>query len=566
MNTFKRFTPPPVFEDEEKNRIAGLLNSILVFVIAITALVAPLLFAFTTPDNRLPLLILLIPFLLFQSAAYILLRRGYVAAAANIFLVVIGVAIFGSYLFSDIRSTGALLGLIIVIAFTTLLLRPRAILILLGIIILITLLATLSQMQGWFKPAFSQATNPLSNWISNSIVFVLASLGFYLSSLSLRQALDAASASRKRLEANNRELTALRDALEIRVQERTAALEKRASQLQAVSSVARAIASVQDLDALLPEITRLVSERFGFYHVGIFLLDETGEHAVLRAANSQGGWRMLNRKHQLKLDEKSIVGFATSRGEPRLASDVGTDSVFFNNPDLPDTRSEMALPLRVGRRVIGALDVQSTQPNAFTAEDIGALATLADQVAIAIENAHLFSQARKALRESEAMFGKYVRQEWNAFARRAVITGYLFDGKHTMPLEDRDKRDKTRVLPQTGRLTLEKDAKELIVPIRLQGQTIGYLEAKPKSGNRKWTQDDLALLEAAAERAALALENARLVDSAQRRASRERTIGEISSRLGALSDTETIMQAAVEELGRRIGGTAEVIFELEQET
>jgi len=353
--------------------------------------------------------------------------------------------------------------------------------------------------------------------------------------------------------------------LETQVAERTESLEKRAGRLQAVAGVARRIATIQDLDKLLSEITQLVSEQFGFYHAGIFLLDENREFAVLRATNSVGGQRMLARQHQLRLDNNSIVGYATSRGESRIALDVGMDSVFFDNPDLPETRSEMALPLRVGERVIGALDVQSTQPNAFTEEDITTLATLADQVAIAIENARLFSEARQALSESEKTFARFIKQEWTGFAKQARSTGYIFDGKRTSPIDRRDKHAIGRSLPQTGRLSLDRDAAQLLVPIRLRGQTIGFIDVKSKNDNRKWTQDDLILLEAAAERAALALENARLVDSAQRRASREQTIGEITSKIGAVSDMESIMQAAVEELGRRIGTAAEVTFELDIE-
>ncbi|HSO13343.1 MAG TPA: GAF domain-containing protein [Anaerolineales bacterium] len=357
-------------------------------------------------------------------------------------------------------------------------------------------------------------------------------------------------------------LGTLVNSLESQVVERTDKLEKRASQLQTVSDVARAIASLQETSSLLPEITKMISRQFGFYHIGIFLLDEKSEFAYLSATNSEGGQRMLERQHKLKLDTKSIVGFVTSRGEPRIALDVGADAVFFDNPDLPMTRSEMALPLRVGGRVIGALDVQSTEPNAFKEEDITTLAILADQVTIAIENARLFSEAREALRESEETFAHYIKQEWSGFVQKTKIKGYLYDGKRTVPFDEKDKQEKGRSLPQTGRLTLEKDTNELVVPIRLRGQIIGFLDVKSKSEKRKWTQNDITLLEAAAERAALALENARLVDTAQRRASRERAIGDISTRIGAVSDMEAIMQAAVEELGRRIGGAAEVTFEL----
>ena len=361
-------------------------------------------------------------------------------------------------------------------------------------------------------------------------------------------------------------LEALVNNLEAVVAERTRKLEKRASELQAVSSVTHAIATLQETDILLPEITRLISLQFGFYHVGIFLLDNNREFAELRAANSNGGKEMLERQHKLKLDGKSIVGFVTSHGEPRIVLDVGTDAVYFDNPNLPDTRSEMALPLQTGKHVIGALDVQSTQPNAFTEDDISTLTTLANQVTIAIENARLFSKARKALKESEDAFGKYIKQDWGTFASKEKNTGYHFDGKRTLPFNSKaDSEKPINALPQTGNLSLDNDPRELSIPIKFRGQTIGMLDIKSKSGTRKWTQDDLLLIESAAERAAIALENARLVETSQQRASRESAIGEISSKIGAASNLESIMQATVEELGHKFGGTTEIIFELDVE-
>jgi hypothetical protein len=150
----------------------------------------------------------------------------------------------------------------------------------------------------------------------------------------------------------NQELRELQTSLEQRVEARTAELaastlqiEKRARQLEAISDISRSIALVQDVEELLPQITQLIYTKFNFYHVGIFLLDEKQEYAVLRAANSEGGRRMLNRQHKLKVESSSLVGFAVMQRQARIALDVGDDAVFFNNPDLPDTRSEIALPM-----------------------------------------------------------------------------------------------------------------------------------------------------------------------------------------------------------------------------
>jgi len=219
----------------------------------------------------------------------------------------------------------------------------------------------------------------------------------------------------------------------------------------------------------------------------------------------------------------------------------------------------------VGTRVIGALDVQSIETNVFSQEDIAILNTLADQVSIAIENARLFSEARNALAESKSVFEKYTRQDWSNFVKQVKHIGFVYDGKHVAPLDNQTKREHIKATIETGSLSLERASATVAVPIKLRGQTIGVLDVRSKKGAREWTQDEISLLKAAAERTALALENARLVESAQRRASRERAIGEISARIGAVSDMDAILQTAVEELGRKIGGAAEVILEMDSE-
>lgn len=402
---------------------------------------------------------------------------------------------------------------------------------------------------------YAQSSDALL-WIIDSAPFFL---GLFAAIIGRRQ--DYLRKLNEDLRRQGMELEAARASLEERVEARTADLSKRAMQLQTIASAARAIAGVKDLDGLLADISNTVSEQFGYYHVGIFLLDQAGEYAVLRASNSEGGKRMLLRQHRLRLDNNSIVGYTAFLNEPRIALDVGTDSVFFNNPDLPGTRSEMALPLRAGRQMFGVLDVQSTEPNAFVRDDISVLEILADQIAIAIENARLFSDEQRALSEARGTFEKYSSREWTKFGRQVRHPGYVFDGKQITPLTDAAQRQR---LAQTGSLSIDKTSSGLTMPIRLRGQTIGVLDVRPHTGSRRWTQDELAVVEAAADRAALALENARLVESAQRRAGRERAIGEIATRIGSVSDRDLILQTAVEELGRKIGNS-EIRIEIDVE-
>jgi nitrate/nitrite-specific signal transduction histidine kinase len=177
------------------------------------------------------------------------------------------------------------------------------------------------------------------------------------------------------------------DGLEQGVAERTAELAKtsrqamnRAEQLETIAELARTIASIQEHDKLLERVSQLISERFGYYHIGIFLVDRQREYAVLQAVNSEGGQRMLSRSHSLRIDSQDIVAQVISSAEPRSVLDVGEDAATFDNPDLPYTRSEMVLPLIVGDQVVGALDVQAMEQGAFKPEDLTLLSTLADQV------------------------------------------------------------------------------------------------------------------------------------------------------------------------------------------
>jgi GAF domain-containing protein len=560
QNAFRKFFASPVFaEDQDKTRSAAILNILgwstmfIVVTILIIRIVEGRDINLVEVNLVLTLIVIAIALMLFLS------RQGYIRTAGLLFVTTIWMGLsYLTWIADGIRDV-AFFGYSIPILMAGLLLGWQGAL----------SFTILSIFSGWalayaetYQLFFPTLDEPLNFARDMTGVFALVGIIIYVTITNLQNALNKSRSAARELSLSNQELNELRVDLEKRVQERTSELKKRATQLEAVSSVARTIASVQEIDTLLPAITRLVSQQFGFYHVGIFLLDQQRRNAVLSAANSQGGIQMLGRQHSLPLDSHSIVGYSALRGEPRIALDVGTDSVYFNNPDLPNTRSEMAIPLRVAGEVIGALDVQSTETNAFSQEDINVLITLADQIAIAIENARLFGEARKALDESQATFDKYTQQEWSNFARQVKPNGFLFDGKQVLPLDNNSRREPIKAVIQTGSLSLEKASATIAIPIKLRGQTVGVLDVRSKKGQRNWKPDEIAMLEAAAERAALALENARLVESAQRRAARERAIGDISTRIGAVGNLESILQTAVEELGRKMGGATEVTLEI----
>jgi len=330
-----------------------------------------------------------------------------------------------------------------------------------------------------------------------------------------------------------------------------------ADQLRAVAEIARVAASVQSLERLLPEVAVRISEAFGFYHVGIFLLDETGKFAVLRAASSEGGKRMLARGHRLEVGQVGIVGYVTATGRPRIALDVGDDAVYFQNPDLPHTRSELALPLKIGDRIVGALDVQSTKPEAFQREDVQILSAVADQIALAIENIRLYESTRRSLAEVETFYRQYLEREWGRLRREQRLAGFRYGLTGAMPIEQPVLGGEVQQKVNAGEVyrksspQLDEPA-ELAIPLRLRGETIGALYVT-MPGGVVWTDDEVELVNAVADRLALALENARLFEQTARRADRERAVAEITAKIRSTNDPQLMLQIAVEELKQVLG-------------
>jgi len=364
--------------------------------------------------------------------------------------------------------------------------------------------------------------------------------------------------------------------LERRVGERTADLEmarllseRRATELQSISEISRAISTEQRLEILLPLITRLVSERFDFYHTGIFFVDETRRFTYLQAANSEGGRKMLARGHRLEVGT-GLVGTVAQTGKPRIALDVGSDASFFDNPDLPETRSEMALPLNIRGNTIGVLDVQSKRPGAFTDSDSNTLSILGDQVAIAIENARLFSQTQQAREEAESLYSQVLRQEWSAFASKEEKIGYRQTATGGKRLSKPVKTNEIRNALENGQVVImdgkgSRSNPSMAIPVKLRGQTIGVLNIKAPTKDRKWNDDEINLAQAISDRLALALDNARLLQESQRQAAKEAKIGEVSAKIGASINMRSVLQTAVEELGRALPGS-DVVIQFESES
>ncbi|GAB4541115.1 MAG: hypothetical protein Fur002_08990 [Anaerolineales bacterium] len=356
------------------------------------------------------------------------------------------------------------------------------------------------------------------------------------------------------------------NSLEERVTARTLDLEiaqkqavKRAEELQSISEISKIITGEQNLSSLLTLITRLVSERFGFYHTGIFLIDETRQFAALQAANSEGGKRMLARGHRLALGQ-GVVGYVAKLGAPRIALDVGQDAVYFKNPDMPKTRSEMAVPLKTRNRIIGVLDAQSEKPGAFTETDAKNLSILADQISIALENAQLFERTQQALTEIQALYQQNLKESWAAFGREENMAGYrqtLQGGaKVKQPIDNDEIRQAlNRGVTMTFEPNEQRREAVMVAPIKLRGQAIGALQIKASTEDQQWTSDERNLVESISERLSIALENARLIQESQRQVIKQQTIRDMTEKISASINLKNVLQTAVEELGRALPGS-----------
>ncbi len=345
--------------------------------------------------------------------------------------------------------------------------------------------------------------------------------------------------------------------LEQRVSERTRELEGKSLQIRLAAEIARDISSTPNLEELLTRSSELIVERFGFYHVGIFFLDDKKEYAVLRASPTEAGKQLLANNHRLQVGEQGIVGRVAATGEARIALDTGADAVYFNNPYLPNTRSEMALPLKTSGEIFGVLDIQSDQSQAFTQDDVEIMQVLSDQLAVAIERIRLLRQVQSQFKEIEQAYQSSTQEAWQhrAHGENRVI-GYKFDGSQLQPINAESDHTQVDRLPPDNM----EDEGVKTIPIQLRGQTIGSINVRfrDESTHERTTE----IIGQIVDRLATALDNARLAEEARQRAERERAITDISTKISTFSDIDAIMRLAVEELGRQLGSSTEVTLEL----
>jgi GAF domain-containing protein len=558
-----KFLSPPLFDTPEQNYRARFVNGFSWTAMALTIAIAIIIAITGYTDYTLYVLIGLV---MVFALTIILLRSRFLNASTVTLVVLTWLGIFFQ------ASTADGVHDVIIIAF-----------------IATALFASI--LIGWWAGGLTIFASILGAWLlasleanqlitptvstpytfARDLTFILLIIYALIlfSTRNLQNAIDRAKASELNARKSNEDLQKLNTSLGDRIAESTAELvatnqrnERRARQFEAIAQVAHATTTNQNLETLLPKLVELISKQFDFYHIGIFLLDENKEFAELRAANSEGGKRMLERRHKLGIGQSGIVGFVSATGKPRIALDVGADAAFFNNPDLPSTRSEMALPLRVADQIIGVLDVQSIAPNAFQEEDIDVLSTLADQVSIAIQNARSFEISQELLAEAQKTSGAFLRESWRVLQTQEESLGYQITDNKLKPLSKPvSSAQIKKAMTTKATVTESGEHATLSIPIRLRNTVIGVMDIRVPD-EHEWDTDEIDVAEAVAERLSLALEASLLLKSTQRQAEIERITADISTKIGATTQFDSILRTAAEELSRVLGGS-EVLVQLQ---
>lgn len=540
------FAPPFFPEDEDKTRKAGYANLIAFAFLGIALVYEAIVRVSGYYLSILDLIVFAVAAVCVISL--VLLRRGYVALG-SILLVALtwsatnGLAASGygardaSYIvnFAILLMAGLLLGWQGSLIFT-----------------ILSIFSGLALAYAEQRGLVGVADYPVTSFVRDlAIVFVLNWFIIFLLINGLERALKKSRTNLGQLEMANANLSSTQTELQNRSAELSMAnqqLENRTKKLHAIAIVTRAAALIQNFDQLLESITGSISKQLGYYHVGLFLLDEHREFAILRSSNTEAGQNLRSRGYRVAIG-LGTIGFVAQTGRSQIVRMPGKDPIISTNPGLSQTQSQLVLPLKSGEQVIGVLDIQSAEAYAFTEDDVSILTILTDQIAVTMQNLLLYEQAQSALRKADVASIQTSAQAWKGYEKAIQTKGYRYDGIKSEPLKDVDVKHSNN------------GSNSLAVPIQLRGQTIGSFKLNPSDPARAWTDDELVMVKATAERVALALEGARLLEEAQKRAAREAFLSDVATKLSASFQLDSILRDTVQELGQNLNNST-VTFQL----
>jgi GAF domain-containing protein/HAMP domain-containing protein len=344
----------------------------------------------------------------------------------------------------------------------------------------------------------------------------------------------------------------MRDHIRERVSELESRVALRTRDMNATQEISRFAATQRDVQSLMDQVVNLIVEQFSnIYHAQIFLVDSDRQWAVLKASTGEAGVILLARGHRLAVGSISLIGQVCEQGRVLVARETTTSRVHRRNEFLPDTHAELAIPLKVGDTTIGALDVQSQEADAFGEDEIGVLQTMADQIAVAIENARLYQESVRRLEDIERGNRLATLNAWERYMHEQRAQQLSSAAGITTGLDMSDLRQQALARNQVavGELT-ERETVPIAVPIQLRGQVLGAVEWELPA--QDFDDNKLQLAQELANRLALSLDNARLFQESQRTTERERLVSSIAAKLTGQTDIEEILQTAVREVGQAL--------------
>ena len=483
MENIKRFFAAPVFDDEDKTRTAELVNAVLISVTLLVILaIVGLVLGKTTP---LSVFVVLITLLIALQGLQIPLRRGHVKAVGIIVVVSLTTAIAFSIAAGGTVRAPAISMLVLIILIAGLTISRRAAYWTTAANIFFVIALVYAEYNKLLPPPETEVN------IQQVILFsVSAILTVYLLSLALER-IETSLALAKH---NQKTLETLNISLEERISNAT-------HNLTVAAEVGRNISRVSNLDSLLKDAVELIQNSFNLYYAQIYLTDRIRRNLVLRAGTGQVGEKLLNRGHRLPIDMGSINGTAAVERQAVIVENTESSRIHRANPLLPDTRSEMAIPLITQERVVGVLDLQSSETNALNIENLPAFEALAGQLAVTIVNAELFAEIEQSRAQIEQRSRQMVSEGWENFLdgiKRSERVGYTYTQENITPLLE--------PLPANAEENM------LVVPIQVSGASVGKLQFE---GKQEWDTDDTKIVSTIAEQVAQQIENLRLLEQAK---------------------------------------------------
>ena len=552
MNEIREFLRPPKFDELANTQRAVLLNAFTIGALLFSFVNFYVVIFVNRNPNPAQIVGAIVPIVTLGYVFYCV-RTRQIRRGALVFMVFFSL-LLGAFVLLTGGLTSPFMPLnVLLFLFAGYMFDNRVIIriIPLGILFLVIIfvLTTTGNMPEPFQFPF------VRRLISYSALFVLIGVFVVVTNRWVNESLRLAEENERILQERNFELQTIRTGLERNIEARTA-------QIQASLDVGQVINSILEPDQLINRVVELISTQFGYYYVAIFIADEDGRWAILRGATGEGGAELLRRNHRLEIGGQNMVGTAINTRQPRIALDVGEEAVRFNNPLLPETRSEIALPLVAGENVIGALDAQSTQEAAFTTDNIQVLQSLANQVAVALQNARLFSETNEQLAQIDRLNRMYQEEAWRELTE-GFTPAFQLESGQIRPLDTQDLTlDLVSQAASSLQLLERDDSQHVITPLVLRDQVIGALELE---NTRPWSEDELVVISSVTQQASLALENARLYRETQVTLKRTEALFEVGRAAITATQIEDLLQIVADTIAEALPANRVSVITFEQE-